>query len=214
MHNLLTDPLLRIRPIDGAIEALSLPEVYEALAEDRVGAFPALRPHQRHAWHAFLAQLGAVACYRAGRDKAPRPSGEWRALLRGLTLEFSGDEPWRLIVEDPARPAFMQCPAPKERGQAWAWSRRRSFHRPAARGGVGGIGGCNRGLGLTFAGVPSQPELPRKREFSKRARISPDPGETDLRPNRRRMRHLLPSPAERLELEFGERRPRCPFSSL
>ena len=116
MHNLLTDPLFRIRPIDGAVEALSLPEVYETLAEDRVGAFPALRPHQRHAWHAFLAQLGAVACHRAGRDTAPRSSGEWRALLRGLTPEFSGDEPWCLIVEDPARPAFMQCPAPKGLG--------------------------------------------------------------------------------------------------
>ena len=116
MHNLLTDPLLRIRPIDGAIEALSLPEVYEALAEDRVGAFPALRPHQRHAWHAFLAQLGATACHRAGRDKAPRSAEEWRALLRGLTSEFGDDEPWRLIVEDPAEPAFMQCPAPKGLG--------------------------------------------------------------------------------------------------
>ena len=116
MHNLLTDPLLRIRPIDGAIEALSLPEVYEALAEDRVGAFPALRPHQRHAWHAFLAQLGAIACHRAGRDKAPRSAEEWRALLRGLTPEFGDDEPWRLIVEDPAEPAFMQCPAPKGLG--------------------------------------------------------------------------------------------------
>ena len=116
MHNLLTDPLFRVRPIDGAVEALSLPEVYETLAEDRVGAFPALRSHQRHAWHAFLAQLGTVACHRAGRDTAPRSSGEWRALLRGLTPEFSDDEPWRLIVEDPASPAFMQCPAPKGLG--------------------------------------------------------------------------------------------------
>lgn len=116
MHNLLTAPLLRVRLTTGATEALSLPEVYEALAGDRVAAFPALRPHQRHAWHAFLAQLGAIACHWAGRDKAPRSAEEWRALLRGLAPDFDDDEPWRLIVEDPAIPAFMQCPAPKGLG--------------------------------------------------------------------------------------------------
>ena len=116
MHNLLTDPLLRVRLTTGAVEALSLPEVYEALAGDRVAAFPALRPHQRHAWHAFLAQLGVIACHRAGRDATPESVEDWRALLRGLTLDFDDDEPWRLIVDDPARPAFMQCPAPKGLG--------------------------------------------------------------------------------------------------
>ena len=113
MHNLLTDPLLRVRLITGAVEALSLPEVYKALAGDRVVAFPALRPHQRHAWHAFLAQLGVIACHRAGRDATPESVEDWRALLRGLAPDSDDDEPWRLIVDDPARPAFMQCPAPK-----------------------------------------------------------------------------------------------------
>ena len=113
MHNLLTDPLLRVRLTTGAVEALSLPEVYEALAGDRVAAFPALRPHQRHAWHAFLAQLGVIACHRVGRDATPASTAEWRSHLRGLTPDFDDDEPWRLIVEDPAGPAFMQCPAPK-----------------------------------------------------------------------------------------------------
>ena len=116
MHDLLTDPLLRVRLTTGAIEALSLPEVYEAMAGDRVAAFPALRPHQRHAWHAFLAQLGVIACHRAGRDAALESAGDWRALLRGLTPDFDDDEPWRLIVDDPTRPAFMQCPAPKGLG--------------------------------------------------------------------------------------------------
>ena len=116
VHNLLTDPLLRVRLTTGAVEALSLPEVYEALAGDRVAAFPALRPHQRHAWHAFLAQLGAIARHRTGRDTVPRSSEEWRSLLRGLTPEFGDDEPWCLIVEDPAKPAFMQCPTPKRLG--------------------------------------------------------------------------------------------------
>ena len=116
MHNLLTDPLIRARQPNGAVGALSLPEVYEALAADRVDAFLALRTHQRHAWHAFLAQLGAIALYRASRETPPESAKEWYQLLRALTPEFDGDEPWRLIVEDPARPAFMQCPAPKGLG--------------------------------------------------------------------------------------------------
>ena len=116
MHNLLADSLLRARLSDGAVEVLSLPEVYEVLAADRVSAFPALRPHQRHAWHAFLAQLGAIALHRTGQDTPPGSAKEWCSLLRALTPEFGGDEPWRLIVEDPARPAFMQAPAPKGLG--------------------------------------------------------------------------------------------------
>ena len=112
MHDLLTDRLIRVRLADGTSATLSLPEVYEALAADRLAAFPALRPHQRHAWHAFLAQLGVIAVQRSERVTLPRDAGEWCVLLRNLTPGFSADEPWRLIVHDPAQPAFMQCPAP------------------------------------------------------------------------------------------------------
>ena len=112
MLNLLVDPLLPTRFSDGTTEALSLPDVYEAMAADRVSAFPALRPHQRHAWHAFLAQLGAIAVHRAGREEPPASAAEWRSVLRGLTLDFAGDEPWHLVVEDIAQPAFLQCPSP------------------------------------------------------------------------------------------------------
>ena len=112
MHDLLADPLIRVGLVDGTSAALSLPEVYEALAADSVAAFSALRPHQRHAWHAFLAQLGVIAVQRSGAAAPPRTAGEWRALLRSLTPGFSADEPWQLVVDDPARPAFMQCPAP------------------------------------------------------------------------------------------------------
>ena len=123
MYNLLTDGLIRVRLIDGSSAALSLPAVYEAMAADRVAAFVALRPHQRHAWHAFLAQLGVIAVERSRRttasratDQWPQVANEWRVLLRELTQQFSDDEPWRLVVDDPARPAFMQCPAPNGLG--------------------------------------------------------------------------------------------------
>lgn len=116
MHNLLTDPLIRVRLAGGTSPAMSLPDVYEAMAADRATAFPALRPHQRHAWHAFLAQLGAIALHRAGANAPPRMAADWRIAIRGLTPEFADDEPWRLVVDDPTMPAFLQCPAPNGLG--------------------------------------------------------------------------------------------------
>ena len=113
MHNLIDDPLVNVRLTDGRVEVLSLPAVYASMVADRVAAFPALRGHQRHAWHAFLAQLGVVAMHRAGRSTPPDTASEWCALLRGLTPTFPSDEPWHLIVERLDQPAFMQCPAPE-----------------------------------------------------------------------------------------------------
>ena len=72
MGHLLSDPLIRYRQSSGTTREGSLPEVYAALMADDAEAFPALRPHQRHAWHAFLVQLGAMAVHRArtGRSAA------------------------------------------------------------------------------------------------------------------------------------------------
>ena len=110
MHSLLTDPLIRFNWFGvGRVEA-SLPEVYAALMEDEVDAFPALRPHQRHAWHSFLVQLGAMAMHRAGLSEPPGDAGEWCHIIRRLTPDFPGDEPWQLVVEDIMKPAFMQPP--------------------------------------------------------------------------------------------------------
>ena len=112
MLDILTDRLVRIDHPDGSREVLSLPAVYAAMVSDSVAAFPALRPHQRHAWHAFMAQLAVLAMGRAGETKPPGGEGEWRELLRALTPGFPDDEPWCLVVEDPRSPAFMQCAAP------------------------------------------------------------------------------------------------------
>ena len=112
MHNLIEEPVIRVRLTDATTRPMSLPAVYDAMSEQRVSSFPALRPHQRHAWHAFLAQLGTVALYHAGHEELPSTGLDWSALLRNLTPAFGNDEPWCLIVEDPAHPAFMQCPAP------------------------------------------------------------------------------------------------------
>ena len=111
MHNLLVDRLIRTRMADGSVMGISLPEVYAAMVADRISAFPALRRHQRHAWHAFLCQLGVIALQRAGLAEIPESTDRWRTLLRATTPGFTDDQPWNLIVDDPDQPAFLQCPA-------------------------------------------------------------------------------------------------------
>ncbi len=110
MLNVLTEPLIRVSTAKGT-RLVSVPDVYAALMADEVEAFPALRPHQRHAWHAFLVQLGAMAMYRAGVTEPPADALDWLELFRGLTPDFSDDEPWQSVVDDITKPAFMQPPA-------------------------------------------------------------------------------------------------------
>lgn len=108
MYNILTEPLIQLVKPSGSRTEASLPEVYVALMADQVESFSALRPHQRHAWHAFLVQLGTMAVHRAGQSEPPKDADTWLNLIRGLTLDFSEDEPWHLVVDDITKPAFMQ----------------------------------------------------------------------------------------------------------
>ena len=110
MLNILTEPLIRIDGRNG-LRSASLPQVYTMLIADEVEAFPALRPHQRHAWHAFLVQLGALATYWSGTTDPPEDEASWAELIRGLTPDVPNDEPWHLVVGDITKPAFMQPPA-------------------------------------------------------------------------------------------------------
>ena len=109
MLNLLIEPLLQMDTSE-SVRKSSLPEVYAALMSDEVDTFPTLRPHQRHAWHAFLVQLGAMAMYRANVAKPPDDAETWSKLIRGLTPGYPEDEPWQLVVDDITKPAFMQPP--------------------------------------------------------------------------------------------------------
>ena len=107
--NLLTQPLICAAPRG----ALSLPAILAALARDEIDSFPSIRPHQSPAWHMFLVQLAALAMHRAGLTELPSDEEKWRDLLRGLTPDFAYDEPWRLVVEDRTKPAFLQPPVPQ-----------------------------------------------------------------------------------------------------
>ncbi len=111
--NLLTMPAVRAEPLG----LLTLPGVLAALARGEVAGIPALRPHQRAAWHMVLVQLAVLALDRAGLVEPPGEEGAWAGLLRGLTPEW-GDDPWTLVVADRSRPAFLQPPDPG--GLGWS----------------------------------------------------------------------------------------------
>lgn len=107
---MIDDPLIPLDLTDGG-RSTTLPGVLAALARDEVEGFPGLLAHQRHGWFLFLAQLGAIALHRAGLDRAPEDEAAWRSLLLALTEGELG--PWRLIVPDLGRPAFLQPPIGK-----------------------------------------------------------------------------------------------------
>lgn len=106
--NLLAAPIITLP--SGRRE--SLPATFAAMAASDVSAFPALRPHQRPAWHMFLVQLAALALSKAGQRDALVDESDWCAALRGLTQEYPDDEPWQLIVESRESPGFLQPPDP------------------------------------------------------------------------------------------------------
>lgn len=106
-HDLLHEALIQTD-----IGMFSLPGLLTAMAAGRVSSFPALRPHQRPAWHMFLVQLGVMAIARAGLDTLPQDDAGWRAALRGLTADFPDDAPWHLVVDAAAQPGFLQPPDP------------------------------------------------------------------------------------------------------
>jgi len=109
--NLITSALIRITQSSGERSMLTLPGVYAALVRDEVESFSALRAHQRQAWHAFLAQVGALALLASGHVEPPEDEAGWADLLRGLTPDHPFDEPWCLIAL-PERPALLQPPIP------------------------------------------------------------------------------------------------------
>ncbi|WP_347138671.1 hypothetical protein, partial [Paracoccus sp. SSK6] len=93
----------------------SLPGLLAALSRNEVDAFPGLRPHQRPAWHMFLAQLGALALTAASADTPPEDEATWRDLLLRLT---DGDAiAWALTAPE-NRAAFLQPAAPP--GLKWS----------------------------------------------------------------------------------------------
>lgn len=116
---LLDDPLVRWRSAgSGEVLRTDLPSLFAAMAADRLRDFPALRAHQRHPWHAFLAQLGAIALHKAGQFDPWTDPAEWRAALLALTPEDPDGAAWCLVAP-PERPALLQPPVPGEKVEDW-----------------------------------------------------------------------------------------------
>ena len=111
--NILTDPVLSVTG-DGCV---SLSGLLAAMACGRATEFPALRPHQRPAWHMFLVQLGALAVWRDAGGGIPESEAAWTDALRRLTPEHGDDAPWRLTVLDGRKPAFLQPAEPGNAGK-------------------------------------------------------------------------------------------------
>lgn len=116
--NLLTDPLIRIRDPDGVLRRVSLPELFVELGRDAVRDFPALRPHQRHPWHALLVQLAALALHRAGESQPWDESDKWRDALLALTPEHPDGSAFCLVAPHD-KPAFLQAPVPDGQINGW-----------------------------------------------------------------------------------------------
>jgi CRISPR system Cascade subunit CasA len=117
--NLLEEPLLHYRRVDGGERiASTLPELFIAMAQDQVRDFPALRPHQRHPWHAFLVQLAAIALHRAERTEPFATAQEWKTALLALTPDDPDGAAW-CLVSPVHRPAFMQAPEPNGHTDDW-----------------------------------------------------------------------------------------------
>ncbi|TXT36598.1 MAG: Cse1 family CRISPR-associated protein [Comamonadaceae bacterium] len=108
--SLLTEPIIRYRRAsDGQTVNTSLPDLFVALAADAVRDYPALRPHQRHPWHAFLVQLAAIALHKAERTAVFETAQEWREALLALTPDDPDGAAW-CLVSPPNRPALLQAP--------------------------------------------------------------------------------------------------------
>ena len=106
--NLLTEPIISI----SHEERMSLPSLLAAMACGKVSRFPSLRAHQRPSWHMFTVQLAVLALWSSDRRDLPREATAWIDLLRGLTPDHADDAPWCMLVESPAKPAFLQPPDP------------------------------------------------------------------------------------------------------
>ena len=111
--NAIVEPLIRVTFTDGAHTKMTLPQVCAALIVDRVETFPALRPHQTPAWHAFLVQIAAMGLEALGTTELPgEDEGDWVRLLRSLTPDWPDDEPW-CLVSPATSPALLQAPVPE-----------------------------------------------------------------------------------------------------
>lgn len=109
-RSILDSPVFGVA-VRGQRDVLSLSEVLARLARGDPLIFSGLRPHQVHAWHAFMVQSAALALHHAGTTKPWRDAAPWRDAL--LALSGGDADPWTPVVDDVAKPALLQPPVPE-----------------------------------------------------------------------------------------------------
>lgn len=107
MNDLLTDPIFRVETEEGTIR-LNLPALLTTLGQDRVESLPGLQRHQEDAFHIFLCYLAGAVLARSGQEEPVQAEQFWREGM--LALAEGNENAWKLVVEDPTQPAFMQAP--------------------------------------------------------------------------------------------------------
>jgi len=105
MDNLLYDPIFRIETAN-ASECLSLPALFVELAQDKVESFLGLQRHQEDAFHVFLCYLAGSVLAHQNQIEADQSEEFWRNGL--LQLAQGQESAWKLLVENPLEPGFMQ----------------------------------------------------------------------------------------------------------
>jgi CRISPR system Cascade subunit CasA len=116
-HDLLEEAILSWRDDQRRRGKTTLPGLLARLATGELGDFPQARAHQLHPWSMFLTQLAAIALHRAQETDPRLTEDRWRARL--LSLTGGEHEPWCLLVEDLAKPAFFQPPVPEGDIESW-----------------------------------------------------------------------------------------------
>lgn len=116
-HDLLTEPLIGWRGTDRIRRSGTLPGVLAGLSRGELEEFAGVRPHQFHPWCMFLTQLATISAHRRNQSTLPIDEAEWRAAL--LVLTNGAREPWCLVVDDLAQPAFFQPPVPGGNVAKW-----------------------------------------------------------------------------------------------
>ncbi len=109
-HSLLSEALFRVVGADRRCIRLTLPDLLARLSAGEDLIFVTLRPHQQPAWHAFLVQLACLALDANDWPDLPNDADGWRRLLRSLSAAWPDDEPWCLVADEWAQPAFLQPP--------------------------------------------------------------------------------------------------------
>lgn len=109
--DVLRDRLFRFSLPDGTEHAETLPGILAQLASDDIISFPALQPHQSHAWYAFLVQLAGIALHTAGESTPTASADAWTERL--LALTGGRAEPWSLFVPALDQSAFLQPAVPE-----------------------------------------------------------------------------------------------------